>query len=91
MEKNPDPEFGIDISEHISENFFCNKNFCVKKYFNSLSIQCSGSGYRIRDPVPVRGLWIRDGKIWIRDEHPGFATLIKTSLKWHMSINFFLK
>ncbi len=39
-----------------------------------------GSGiFSTVDPGSFRP-WIRDGKIWIRDKHPGFATLERKKL-----------
>jgi hypothetical protein len=43
--KNPDPGSRINISGTYFREL-SNNNFWVKKYFNSLSIQCSESGIR---------------------------------------------
>jgi hypothetical protein len=62
MEKNPDPRSGIR-DKHLSSYFhiFGSKIFKFFVKFSLLPI-------RIRDLVWK--IWIRDGKIQIRDKHP---------------------
>jgi hypothetical protein len=74
MGKNPDPGSGMNIPDHFSESLdtvFSVKN-TVPKFFDA-------------DPDPGSGIFltlnpgsvIRDGKIRIRDKHPGSATLLQ--------------
>jgi hypothetical protein len=73
MEKNPDPgweKFRIRDPRCTSEIIFLRawKQFLGLKYLYSLM------RIRIQDPESFSP-WIRDGKIWIRNKHPGSAIL----------------
>jgi hypothetical protein len=64
--------------------YSCKKK--VRLFFHSLTGICR---IRIRDPDPGSGSGIKDGRIrdtkngriWIRDKHPGSATLVSTSVQ----------
>ncbi len=58
------------------------KNFFDQKYFNSLSIQCCGTG------MEKSRCGIRDGNIKIRDKHPGSATLVFIAASKHLTYDF---
>jgi hypothetical protein len=64
MEKNPDPGYGMSITDHISGSL--ETIFGVKKILKLLN--------RIWDPFDPES-WTLDGKIRIRYKHPGSATL----------------
>ncbi len=62
---------GMNILDHFSENL---EKFLGLKTLNKFLIRIRDAGSGIFWP------WIRDGKIRIRDKHPGFTTLELTNV-----------
>jgi hypothetical protein len=65
---------GMNILDHFPESLETVFRAKILKFFNANPDSGSGIRYFL-----THGSEIRDGKIWIRDKHPGSATLLSIS------------